>query len=761
MALEDIAVLMPALDPLGAMVADRLRRLRWKDGVMPVYVAGGVALSESASGARALAVIRALRAYLGAEAIADVLPVLRAAGDDAAKLSRGAAMDLAFSLGTLGGNPAEPGKALEWTTRAVERHGEIEALLSIAQGADDDADRAGIARKARDLEQLLSNLRAIRPALVALVSVARLVIARSSLAEIWNALHAFLDDWLLSPGRGAPAQALIHQEIEDLVRDPASASVRGADALRVIERVAATVRVPLGQFGDPAVYIGDVSGAAGLSFRAVRVIGLHEGSIPSLPHEDPVLPDSIRNELNGALTRTEDRALSDLHALDRVIRDAREIVALSCPRRDLNGTEHEPASIFLEAAAAVARPNVLTGKREEGTVPNIAALRRDYFGPARSNIERFRLESPLSSAAWQDQVAMGTANVPSGWSGSGIVDLVRIRTLVAAEGATADDGFFAEPDVLPRIPGLTREYPISASSLQTLLRCPHQFLYERLLYWKEPAAPPSQREIDAMPYGSLFHGVAEKFYRHHGASFGKRESSLDRWLAEGDSIAQEAFSEFLRQYPLAGASVRAQQRERLRRDFRSFLEYDWADGKPRQFVAAEMAFGKPDPVKISIGEETLYVHGFIDRIDIEAGQMLIRDLKTGRSHPRHGDEAEADPVMDIQIALYGMVARGLAPRLGVPEQVAAAYAYADGRGNQERSFRSDFAELEKEAQSWLSAVASLLRNRVFPRTPNEDDCRYCAYRAACGPGANDHSAMLLRGVGEAVRAFAFMKEERE
>ena len=755
-ALEEIAILMPSLDPLAAMVADRLRRLPWRDGVMPVFVAGGVALSTRASGARTLAAIRALGAHLDSDSLADVLPALRVTGDDAARLSRGAAIELASSLGTLGGNPAEPRGALEWATRAVNREGEIEEQLSRAQGAGDDAEQAGIARKARDLERLLHNLRAIRPALQALVSVARVVIDRSSLSEIWNALHIFLSDWLLSPGEGAPAEALIHQALAGLAGDPASASLRGEDALRVIESVAKGVRVPLGKFGDPAVYVGTVSGAAGLSFVSVRVIGLHEGSIPSLPHEDPVLPDSRRRELNYALPRTEDRALSEIHALDRVIRDAREIVALSCPRRDLNGTEHEPASIFLEAAAAIARPSAVDGKRGEGTVPNIAALRRDYFGPARASIEQFRKESPLSAAAWQDQVAAGTLSIPSAWSGAPVVDLGRLWTLKNFAGPSPEDGFFGGNGPLPRIPGLNREYPISASSLQTLLRCPHQFLYERVLHWNESSSAPSRREIDPMPYGSLFHSVAEMFYRKHGASFGKREAALDRWLAEGDAIADNAFNEFLREYPLAGASVCAQQRERLRRDFRSFLEYDW-EGKPRQFLAAEIAFGRPEPIEILLPDGPLYVHGFIDRIDIEGGRMLVRDIKTGRSHPRQGKEAEPDPVMDIQIALYGMVARSLARGLGAPEKVAAAYAYADGRGNQERSFRGDFAELEKKARTWLSAVVSLARDGVFPRTPNEDDCRYCAYRVACGPGANDHAAMVLREAGETASGFILMK----
>ena len=92
--LEEIAVLVPTLDPLAGLVADRIARLPWHDGLFPVYVAGGLPLSSFAGGARALAVVRALRAHLAADTLADVLPALRLVDGAERHLSRGAAMDL-------------------------------------------------------------------------------------------------------------------------------------------------------------------------------------------------------------------------------------------------------------------------------------------------------------------------------------------------------------------------------------------------------------------------------------------------------------------------------------------------------------------------------------------------------------------------------------------------------------------------------------------------------------------------------------------
>ncbi|HEY6002012.1 MAG TPA: PD-(D/E)XK nuclease family protein, partial [Anaeromyxobacter sp.] len=57
--LEEIAILVPSLDPLAQLAADRLERLPFEGGPLPVYVAGGLPAVATAAGARVLAVLRA------------------------------------------------------------------------------------------------------------------------------------------------------------------------------------------------------------------------------------------------------------------------------------------------------------------------------------------------------------------------------------------------------------------------------------------------------------------------------------------------------------------------------------------------------------------------------------------------------------------------------------------------------------------------------------------------------------------------------
>jgi RecB family exonuclease len=744
--LEDIAVLVPSLDPLGALVAERLARLRWHDGTMPVHVAGGLPLIGTAAGARAMAVVRALQAHLAGDALADVLPALRTTGENGRHLSRGAAMDLVWSLGTTGGNPARPDGALEWAGRLAAREPQLEAQLAAARAAGDDPEKSGLAREARDLERLLADLRAARPAIEALVQVSRLVVARAPLVELWPAVRTFFAEWLLQPGQGPRVQALLEESLATATSS--CGTLTGDDALRVIEDAIRTTRLPVSRYGEPAVYVGTVAGAVGLSFAALRTIGLAEGHLPPLPHEDPVVPEALRARLN--MPTAGDRALAALHALDIAVRAAERRVALSAPRLDLHRSQREPSSVLLEAAAALARPNSATGERTNG-IPDTTALQRDAFIPARQAALQFRRTMPLMESAWHEAVAHAAVGLPPGWRGSPAVDLDRIARL-------PDDGLLgaAAADII--VPGLTPERPISPSALQTLLQCPYLYLHQKLLGLDEPACAPPLREIGQPAYGSFVHAVAEAIFRAHGAGFCAHEGTLNDWLAAADPIVDRLFEEFLEQYPLVGDAVRNVQRERLRVDVHTLLTYEWQLG-PRRFVATERVFGEPVPMTLALPGRMLFLRGKIDRIDADTRRTLVRDLKTGRVTPRLGDAVDPDHVGDVQIAVYGLVARQLARQWGTPAEVGVAYV---GRNGEERRFVDDFATaLAPAAREWLGLAADLLAERAFPRTADKDDCTYCCFRPVCGDRVYERAGQVLASGGDALKRLLTLKRAED
>ncbi len=193
---------------------------------------------------------------------------------------------------------------------------------------------------------------------------------------------------------------------------------------------------------------------------------------------------------------------------------------------------------------------------------------------------------------------------------------------------------------------------------------------------------------------------------------------------------------------------------------RSFLAYDW-DHPDRAFVDVERAFGEDEPVALKLGERTLYVRGFIDRLDTEGDVTLVRDLKTGSPHPRSGKERGPVPVRDVQLALYTLVVKQLARRWGLPGKVQAAYAYAADRGERERAFRDDVKALTDSGKEWLALAAELLATRSFPATTDGGDCAFCGFAPLCGAGALARSEEVLSGAEGALASFREIKNPEE
>jgi RecB family exonuclease len=177
-------------------------------------------------------------------------------------------------------------------------------------------------------------------------------------------------------------------------------------------------------------------------------------------------------------------------------------------------------------------------------------------------------------------------------------------------------------------------------------------------------------------------------------------------------------------------------------------------------VAVERPFGRPHGVVLDAGGLPLHVRGRIDRLDVEGDHALVRDLKTGRAHPRAGKERDPTPVRDVQIGLYGLVARRKARDWGIPAKVEAAYVYA--RRGVERAFRGpDAPALERATEGWLALSARLLGERSFPPTPDPEDCTFCEYRPVCGEAVPARAAGAARAAsaGGAAADFLAAKED--
>ena len=745
-ALQDVAILAPSRDPYTEILVARLSSVAGVGGEpLPVVVPGGVPATSRLEGTRLLQLVRALRNHLDRASVAALLPVLRTDDRDSRPSTTRAAV-LAHGLGTLGGSPAEPDGAWAWEDAIDER---IRALDE--QLADPEA-----LRREWDVRRTHEDLVAIRSPLVALANLARACATASSLPEVWQRLRSFADERLVVP---PPPVGLMSRLDELFVPEDANATVpgrAGAEALRTIEEVIQAQRISVGRFGEPGIFVGTLADAACLRFQAVRVVGLTEGAVPSTVREDPVLPDELRRELGASARTSADHSEAQLHVVDRLVRNAAARLAFSAPRRDVQRSQREVSSVFIELAAALARPTV--DGAEARAIPDSAALERDYFAPSRAEAEKAAREAPVLPAMRYGLVATGVLAESDAKPSDDATDVARItEQLDPARAPGPLDGFLG-PEVLAARPpaGLGADRPTSASALGTLLGCPYRYMLERVLHFDGAYEPPPSGEIDALSFGSLLHGIWERFAERHGESFGNRDDDLATWQERGEVVVDEEFDRFLAEYALGGGGVRDQQRARTRRAFRALLSVDWTEGAPRRYVGTEIPFGADGGLEVTTASGPLYLSGFIDRVDRAGGVTLVRDLKSGKSHPREVGEAP-EYGRDLQIGLYAVALRKLAGELGLPETVVAAYFYPDGDDPERRFEGDDLDALVAATDEWLETGAELLRQGAFPRTPDSGDCRWCPHRAVCGPGSNERSLAQLDVSGPGPQRLAVIK----
>ncbi len=746
--IEEIAILTTRLDPLAALLVDRLSRLFGTDATeAPIFVAGGLPARTSPPGARMSAVIRALRGHLSLDGLAGVLPVLRA-GSDEVRVPRGAALDVAYALGTAGGNPAHPKGALEWTARVAAEVTRHDAVLNGTTSDDEESTESSHVRRRR------AHLLALQPAIDALVGVAQALLDGAPLSSVWPLLRDFFEVHLVAPGSSPITRALLEEAMTVLCLDEAGGALQGDDALAAIDESLDRLRIPVGRVGEAAIYVGGVESAVGLRFRATRIIGLAEGTIPAAPMEDPVLPAHLRTRFESlGLIAPADRTLAQLHAIDRVARDTSECIAMSHSRQGADRSYREASSVLIEAAAALGRG---VANDTAPVIPDRKALHRHAYGPARATRAAFRSKSPLLGAAWLDRVATGAPGVPRDWLVGSHVQLSRVRELMTEETGALHGFLDTARDGLPlSIPGLTAERTVSPSALASLLACPHQFLLERVFRLGAPFAPPPQRSLPANVYGNLVHTCLERFYRENGPAFSGRRETLDKWLSSAVLEANRVFDQYLETTPLTSEGVRRAQRERVIEDVKRFVRHDWSQPQA-DFVDVERPF---NGVVWRDANDRLHLHlrGRIDRIDAHASRVtIVRDVKTGKPHPRAEDEAP-DVARDLQLAVYSYVARASTHDWKTPQRVSAEYVYVGPRGIVRRSWNNREDILAAAGDDWLSLAAELMTAGTFPRTTDPDDCRYCSFQPTCGEERHVTAARALVGASGVLKRFADLK----
>ncbi len=563
------------------------------------------------------------------------------------------------------------------------------------------------------------------------------------------------------PAEQAEAAQLVDETISSL----AAAALLDSEVLvdrfvETLEMLLGARRRPEGRLGQ-GVVTGSIAAIAGLTFDRIHILGMTERAYPARAAVDPIFPeDAGEDPLGRAERRLAGERMSYLGALAAGGR-----AVLCFPTHDTEQRPAYPARWLLDAVARLAGRRIgpaelreLRGSGEEhpwltSLVSTEAALRH---GPVMLNLPERRVnearEIVQSNGDLQASALAARAELPLGRG-------LAATAARASREFTEFDGNVAAvaPGLTKLAGGLSRLHPISPSGVETWAACPFRYFLGRVLDI-EPTERPEDDEswaISAIDRGSLIHAILEEFFRTLLAAarpaLAETYTQADRELLE--QLARQHFErvESLGQtgYRLAWlneqTAILLDLRTVLTKDeeFRTrfavkpeFFEqgFGWAEGWP----AAEVALADGTVVRL---------RGYIDRVDLGAGEAYVTDYKTGSNYGKK--DFEDDPVVagtKVQLAVYSnAVRRFLEERGAAAGEVTASYWFISTKGNFLRTEVSGGEAADTRLAEIMGVVNEGLTAGAFPQVPGEDqggipkrpafaNCVFCDYHRICPTG---------------------------
>ncbi len=491
----------------------------------------------------------------------------------------------------------------------------------------------------------------------------------------------------------------------------------------------------VGRLGE-GLLVGPAVLALGVELDRLWVCGLAEGVFPAPPGDDPLLADADRVALAGDLPLRRDRTADDQRALLAAVAATSGPRVLCFPRGDLRrNTEHVPSRFVLDTIEA------LTGTRPVGTeldpgapwytmVPSyVHGLTHAQFPPTRHELD--------VRAALGREPRIG--RVPEIARGLELTHGRRGATLTRFDGNL---GRLAE-QLSAHGPG-AHAVDVSATRLETWVRCPHAYFVKYVLGVDAVERPEEIVQLSPLERGNVVHEVLENFF----APLVDRDGIGRPWPEAERRRLHETLRATCAALEARGVTGRRLLWARAQRELHAELDalLD-ADGEYRAetgaaTVATELGFGRardPHPaVVIALSDgRTLHFVGSADRVDRCAdGHLVVIDYKTGSATDYRG-LSEADPLLGgrrLQLPIYAQAARALLGSEGngtARLRVDAYYLFT--REPRRRIGYEVDPEVEAELDRALRVVVDGIAHGVFAPHPSAPGFRVRVDCAACDP----------------------------
>ena len=542
------------------------------------------------------------------------------------------------------------------------------------------------------------------------------------------------------------------QELANLdeMEDSADLATFRAALDEVLSRPAARA----GALGE-GLFVGPVRIAAGLRFDRVYLVGMVEGLVPAQPPDDPLLPQSEREQA-GLPPRSTAAERYDYLAAAAA---GRTRVLTFARGNNIAMREQHPSRWFLEQASRLygspVYPSMLSGShdlvslREQPWFEEVVSAQHGINTVSASQPADIHDYDLHQLSHWR-QVGNAIDAHHLAKSEPVLTRALQMQRARNAKPVTRWDGDLSSAISPSGRIGLSNREFFSPTRLQTWATCPFRYFLSNVLGIAAPEQPEEVATISALERGSLLHTILERFIKsaqEQGTIPPPDQSWTDDHGRNLFKIADQAFQEAEQRGVTGKPLLWELVRDEMVGDLERFLKED-AKLRNKQGVsphAVESVFGFPgdedsatlDSVEWSSARTgTLRFRGFIDRIDLSPSgdTALVLDYKSGKTNAYAN--MDKDPVQRgkrLQLPVYGLAARQL---LGDAVDIKVAYWFVTENGKFATRPPRKPGTLDDMLDAFAPVVGTITEGigvGLFPANPGKDgnNCRYCEFKNLC------------------------------
>jgi ATP-dependent helicase/nuclease subunit B len=462
------------------------------------------------------------------------------------------------------------------------------------------------------------------------------------------------------------------------------------------------------------VLAAPVMDARGLSFRAVALLGLSEGEFPQAEQEDTLLRESDRALLRAQGLPIEPRLRGEEVSLFYLaVTRAREKLLLCRPYLADDGQPWEPSPYWEQVRRLIEAPVEHVRPQDSPLIADAASTHElmDALSVTAAPSPLPVDAAPELQDAWQ-QV----------WTGAAI-----LRARLAGQSGPP------QGDLSPLAPRLAARFDAlsgwSASRLESYGTCPFDFFVGYGLDL-EPRRP-LQPGYDVRALGTMLHRILEEVYRR-----AHDPTDRDELLSLLPAVADKVFAAAPTEYGFRPTPLWVHQQQELERILADTLTAlaDISTGYTRTYEEQAFGFDGQPPLVLACKEgdeeNEIRLHGFIDRVDVDAkGNLRVVDYKAGGTPITARDLAEG---RRLQLAIYALAARD-ALKLG---PVISSFYWHIGKAAPSslklENFEGGLGTALETAVAYVREYVAAIRAGQFTPQPPAGGCpSYCPATAFC------------------------------